>query len=43
VGSSDPHATAVEFGRAVVAHACLMCDWDPALAASAQGTPPPLI
>ncbi len=41
-GSSDPHATAVEFGRAVVAHACLMCDWDPALAASAQGTPPPL-
>ncbi len=40
--SADPHATALEFGRAVVAHACLMCEWDPALAASAQGVPPPL-
>jgi hypothetical protein len=42
VGSPDAHATALEFGRAVVAHACLMCEWDPALAASAQGVPPPL-
>ncbi len=41
-GSPDPHASALEFGRAVVAHACLMCEWDPALAASAQGVPPPL-
>ena len=40
--SSDPHATALEFGRAVVAHACLICEWDPALAASAQGVPPAL-
>jgi Family of unknown function (DUF5996) len=37
---SDPHAAGVAFGRAVVAHACSMCDWDPALAASAQGVPP---
>ena len=29
VSSSDPHATALEFGRAVVAHACLVCDWIP--------------
>jgi hypothetical protein len=41
-GSPDPHTTALEFGRAVVAHACLLCEWDPALAASVQGVPPPL-
>ena len=40
ITTTDPHSTAVEFGRAVVAHACLKCDWDPALAASAQGVPP---
>jgi hypothetical protein len=42
-GQPDPHASAREFGRAVVAHACRVCEWDPALAASAQGEPPPLI
>ena len=41
-GRPDPHATALEFGRAVVAHGCLICEWDPALADSAQGVPPPL-
>jgi Family of unknown function (DUF5996) len=40
--SSDPHETALAFGRAVVAHACLVCEWNPALAGSAQGVPPPL-
>jgi hypothetical protein len=42
ITSSDPHAVALEFARAVVAHACMKCEWDPALAASAQGDPPPL-
>lgn len=42
ITKSDPHGVAVEFGRAVVAHACLVCAWDPALAASAQGLPPPV-
>jgi hypothetical protein len=42
ITSPDPHATALEFGRSVVAHACLVCDWEPALAASATGTTPPL-
>jgi hypothetical protein len=42
IASADPHSVAVEFGRAVVAHACLLCAWDPALAASAQGVPPPV-
>jgi hypothetical protein len=42
IAESDPHKAALEFGRAVVAHACLLCAWDPALAASAQGVPPPV-
>jgi hypothetical protein len=38
----DPRATALEFARSAFAHACVTCDWDPALAATAQGKPPPL-
>jgi hypothetical protein len=38
----DPHATALEFARSVFRHACAVCGWDPALAASAEGTPPPV-
>jgi hypothetical protein len=38
----DPHAAALTFGRAAVAHACDVCGWDPALAGTAQGTPPPV-
>jgi hypothetical protein len=40
--SSDPHAAALAFARSAFQHACLVCDWDPELAASAQGTPPPI-
>ncbi len=40
--SEDPHATAVAFAREVFEHACAVCDWDPSLAASAQGSPPPI-
>ncbi len=39
----DPHATALEFARSVFAHACTVCQWDPELAASVDGTPPPVI
>jgi hypothetical protein len=42
-GSPDPHATALEFARSVFSHACAVCDWDPALAATAHGTPPPVV
>ncbi len=42
IAGVDPHAMALEFARAVVAHACLICEWDPALAESAQGVPPPV-
>jgi Family of unknown function (DUF5996) len=41
--SPDPHATALEFARSAVRHACLVCGWDPALAASVESTPPPLV
>ena len=40
--SADPHAIALDFARGVFRHACTMCDWDPALGASAEGNPPPL-
>jgi hypothetical protein len=40
--SDDPHATAVAFARAAFQHACAVCDWDPALAESADGVPPPV-
>jgi hypothetical protein len=40
--SADPRATALQFARAVFAHACEACDWDPALSASADGRPPPV-
>jgi hypothetical protein len=39
----DPHATALEFLHAVFGHACNVCDWDPLLAATARGTPPPVV
>jgi uncharacterized protein DUF5996 len=40
--SPDPHAAALEFARSVFRHACAVCEWDPGLAASAHGTPPPV-
>lgn len=38
----DPHAAALEFARSAFRHACAACDWDPQLAATADGTPPPV-
>ncbi len=40
--SPDPHAAGLEFARSAFRHACVVCDWDPALPASAEGTPPPV-
>ncbi|HEX7525982.1 MAG TPA: DUF5996 family protein [Gaiellaceae bacterium] len=42
-GGPDPHGAALEFARSAVRHACAVCGWNPALAASAQGTPPPVV
>jgi hypothetical protein len=39
----DPHAAALEFARSAFRHACTVCAWDPGLAASADGTPPPVV
>jgi Family of unknown function (DUF5996) len=38
----DPHKEALEFARSAVRHACLICGWDPELAASAAGASPPV-
>jgi len=40
--SADPQAAALDFARSAFDHACVACDWDPALLASAKGTPPPI-
>jgi len=42
-GSPDPLATGVEFAHSAFRHACAVCDWDPALPASAEGRPPPVV
>jgi hypothetical protein len=38
----DPHATALMFAHSVFHHGCTVCEWDPALLASAEGSPPPV-
>jgi hypothetical protein len=40
--SPDPHGAVLEFARSAFRHACMVCEWDPTLAASADGTPPPV-
>ncbi|MBV9161877.1 MAG: hypothetical protein JO309_06805 [Pseudonocardiales bacterium] len=42
LASPDPRGTALEFARSVFRHACAVGAWDPGLAASVDGTPPPL-
>jgi hypothetical protein len=38
----NPHATALEFARSAFRQACVTCGWDMDLAATAEGTPPPV-
>jgi hypothetical protein len=40
--SGAPRAAALAFARSAFMHACAVCGWDPALPASAAGTPPPV-
>jgi Family of unknown function (DUF5996) len=40
--SPDPHALALEFARSAFRHTCEVCEWDPGLAATADGVPPPI-
>jgi hypothetical protein len=39
----DPRADALDFARSAFRHACLTCEWDMSLAASVDGTPPPVV
>jgi hypothetical protein len=41
--SPDPGAAALAFARSAFDHACVVCEWDPVLSASAAGTPPPVV
>jgi hypothetical protein len=43
IASPDPHVFALEFARSAFRHSCAVCEWDPALAATADGTPPPVV
>lgn len=40
--SPDPHQAGTQFARSAFLHTCRVCQWDPALAASGQGSPPPI-
>src|SRR5579863_9861196 len=40
--SPDPHQAALTFARSALRHACTACQWDPALLASAEASPPPI-
>ena len=40
--AEHPHALAVEFARSAFDHACQVCAWDPVLAGSGLGNPPPI-
>jgi Family of unknown function (DUF5996) len=40
--SANPHAIGLEFAHSAFRHACAVGEWDPALPASAEGTPPPI-
>jgi Family of unknown function (DUF5996) len=39
----DPHVAALDFAHSAFHHACEACNWDPALAATAEGIPPPVV
>jgi hypothetical protein len=40
--AADPRAAALEFARSAFRRSCVVCSWNPALAASIDGAPPPV-
>jgi hypothetical protein len=42
IASPDPHAAGLAFAQSAFSYACAVCQWDPQLVASAQGSPPPV-
>jgi hypothetical protein len=41
--SADPFRAALDFGLSAIRHASALCDWDPVLAASAEGLTQPVV
>ncbi|HEY3904427.1 MAG TPA: DUF5996 family protein [Streptosporangiaceae bacterium] len=42
IAARDPHAAGLDFARSAFQHACLVCAWDPELAATIESSPPPV-
>ncbi len=42
IRAEDPRAAALQFARTAFRHSCTVCEWDPALAATVEGSPPPV-
>jgi uncharacterized protein DUF5996 len=42
VAAPDPFAAAFAFARSALDHGCEVCEWDPVLAGSLTGSPPPV-
>jgi Family of unknown function (DUF5996) len=42
IAAPDPHTAALEFARSAFRHACTICQWDPELVSSTEGSPPPV-
>jgi Family of unknown function (DUF5996) len=40
--AAEPRAFALEFAHSVLRHGCAVCEWDPALLSSTEGSPPPI-
>jgi hypothetical protein len=40
--ASDSRVSGLDFALSAFRHACTVCNWDPTLLASAEGTPPPI-
>ncbi|MCB0862636.1 MAG: hypothetical protein KDB66_05410 [Solirubrobacterales bacterium] len=40
--TGNPEQAVIDFCGEIFSHACAVCDWNPALAASAAGDPPPI-
>ena len=43
LSAPEPRQAAMQFGRSVIAHATEVCGWEPSLADSAEGVPPPVV
>lgn len=43
LAAPHPRQAAMAFGRSVIAHSAAVCGWEPSLAESAEGVPPPVV